>query len=123
VDTLERLELKAVAKRYGVDLIRRELPSDEDVQAVVAERLTALLEAKLRRLDRLVVERMQRMSPLAKRLGENDDERALVAMLLDEYYQDVLHTPAELPTVADVAEETGDASPQEERPRKRKRRR
>jgi ATP-dependent RNA helicase DeaD len=123
VDTLERLELKAVAKRYGVDLIRRELPSDEDVQAVVAERLTALLEAKLRRLDRLVVERMQRMMPLAKRLGENHDERALVAMLLDEYYQDVLHTPAELPTVADVAEETGDASPQEERPRKRKRRR
>jgi len=97
VDRLERLELKAVAKRYGIELIRRDLPSDEDVQNVVAQRVTALLEAKLRRLDRLVVERAQRMLPLAQRLAESDDERAVIAMLLDEYYQNSLHVPPDLP--------------------------
>ena len=119
VDTLERLELKGVAKRYGIDLVRRDLPTDENVQAVVAERLTSLLEAKLRRLDRLVVERMRRMVPLAKRLGENEDERALVAMLLDEYYQKILHTPAELPLVPETPPPS--ETSEERRPRKRKR--
>jgi ATP-dependent RNA helicase DeaD len=93
VDNLEKLRLNGVVTRYGVEMLKRELPTDEDVQAVVAERVTALLEARLRKLDRLVLERMQRMMPLARGLGENDDERAIIAMLLDEYYQNVLHVP------------------------------
>lgn len=91
VDVLSKLELKAVAKRYGIDMVRRELPSDEDVQKVVAERVTAMLEAKLRNLDKLVRERMDRMVPLAQNLGESEDERAIIAMLIDEYYQKTLH--------------------------------
>ena len=97
VDTLEKLELRGVSKKYGIDLEKRELPSDEDVQAVVAERVTALLEQKLRSLDKLVVERMQRMMPLARSLMESEDERAIIAMLLDEYYQQSLHAPPDLP--------------------------
>jgi len=99
VDNLERLEVKAVARKYDIEMERRDLPSDEDVAAVVAERVTALLEQKLRNLDRLVAERMQRMMPLARSLGDSDDERAVIAMLLDEYYHESLHAPPELPPV------------------------
>ncbi|NNE42795.1 MAG: C-terminal helicase domain-containing protein [Gemmatimonadetes bacterium] len=97
VGKLERLDLKAVAKRYNVDIERRELPTDEDVQEVVSERVTALLENRLRNLDKLVAERMQRMMPLAKRLGDDPDELAIVAMLLDDYYQKTLHSAPDVP--------------------------
>lgn len=96
VDSLEKLKLNAVVRRYGIDMQRRDLPTDEDVQAVVSERVTALLEARLRNTDRLVRERMQRMLPLAGRLGENEDECTIIAMLLDDYYQNVLHAPPEV---------------------------
>ena len=95
VDVLEKLRLKTVVARYGIDMQRRERPTDADVQKVVAERVTALLEAKLRGLDRLVLERMGRMLPLARTLAENDDEHPVIAMLLDEYYQQCLHAPPE----------------------------
>ncbi|MFQ5599670.1 MAG: DEAD/DEAH box helicase [Candidatus Krumholzibacteriia bacterium] len=97
VDVLEKMRLKAVVRQYGVDMEHRELPTDEDVQAVVSERVIALLEARLRNLDRLVQERMQRMLPLARKLGDNDDELAVIAMLLDAYYQNTLHAPPDAP--------------------------
>ena len=67
------------------------------MQAVVAERVTSLLEAKLRDRDSLKTERSQRFVPLGQSLAENEDESALIAMLLDDYYQQTLHAPA-LPT-------------------------
>ncbi len=93
-DVREQLGLKQIAKKYHIDLLQRPLPSEEDVEKIVAERVTALLEAKLRSRDRLRVERMQRMLPLARELGESDDELAIIAMLLDDYYQETLHAPA-----------------------------
>lgn len=97
VDILERVELKAVAKQYGIDMENRPVPTDEDVQAVVSERVTAQLEQKLRSLDNLVRERMERMIPLARKLAENEDESAVIAMLMDEYYQKTLHATPEMP--------------------------
>ncbi len=91
-------ELGRVAKRYGIEMEQRTVPTDEDVANIVSQRTTALLEAKLRDRDRLKVERMQRFLPLAKTLAENEDELAIVAMLLDDYYQESLHglvTPPE----------------------------
>ena len=38
VDVLEKLELKAVVKRYEIDMQKRELPTDEDVRKVVSRR-------------------------------------------------------------------------------------
>ncbi len=97
VDPVENLRLKAVARRYDIDVEKRPLPSDEDIAAIVAERVTAMLEAKLRKLDRLVVERMRRMEPLVERLAEDEDERKVLAMLLDEHYQASLHAVPDLP--------------------------
>jgi ATP-dependent RNA helicase DeaD len=114
VDTLEKLRLNSVVTRYGIDMQERPLPSDEDVESVVSERVTALLEARLRKLDRLVRERMQRMLPLARIFGENDDELAIIAMLLDDYYQNVLHAPP-IPSPSRALQ----AEPRDDSPRKR----
>jgi ATP-dependent RNA helicase DeaD len=70
--------------------VERPLPSEEDVAAVVSERVTALLEAELRSRGALNRERMQRFDTLAKSLGELDD---VMAMLLDDFYHKSLHEP------------------------------
>jgi len=64
---------------------------------VVTERVTALLEARFRGRDALKVERSQRFKVLARSLSENTDEAELIAMLLDDYYQQSLHAPPEEP--------------------------
>jgi ATP-dependent RNA helicase DeaD len=89
----ERLALNRIAKHYSIAMEERQIPSDDDVAAIVGERLTALLEARLRARDRLHVERSLRFLPLARSLAESDDEIAIVAMLLDDTYQQMLHAP------------------------------
>ena len=89
----ETLDLDQIAKRYGVEFQQRPLPTDADVAAVVTERVTTLLEARLRERDTLKTERSQRFVALARSLAENEDESALIAMLLDDYYQQTLHAP------------------------------
>jgi ATP-dependent RNA helicase DeaD len=61
------------------------------VAAIVAERVTALLEARLRSRDKLAAERSHRFEPLARSLAENEEESAIITMLLDDYYQQSLH--------------------------------
>lgn len=89
----EELNLKKAAKSLGVPMECRPLPEDEDVEKVVAERATTLLEADLRSRDSLKRERLRRMIPLADSLSESEDEKLLIAMLLDDYYQKKLHQP------------------------------
>lgn len=93
----EQSTLMQIDRRFKIGLQEREMPTDEDVQAVVSERVTALLEARLRSRDSLQTERMSRFLPLAKSLGQQDDEAKVVAMLLDDYYQEVLHAPPSVP--------------------------
>ncbi len=98
VSRSEKPILDRIAKRYGVPLQERPLPTDADVADVVAERLTALLEARLRSRDKLQSERSLRFLPLARNLAENEEELSIITMLLDDYYQQVLHTPLPSPT-------------------------
>lgn len=97
VSGLEKMALVHIGKLYGIDLEERPVPTEEEVARIVAERVTALLEARIRDRDKLRAERMQRFVPLVRRLGESADETQLIAMLLDDYYQDSLHNPPALP--------------------------
>jgi ATP-dependent RNA helicase DeaD len=87
----EQSELIRIGKRFGIGFIERPLPQDEDVSRIVAERVTALLEASLRTRDSLQTERMQRFIKLGRELSEAEEESPLIAMLLDDYYQTSLH--------------------------------
>jgi ATP-dependent RNA helicase DeaD len=94
---MEQTELRRIAARFNIDLIEREAPTDEQVAAVVSERVVALLEARLRSRDKLQTERMERFFPLVRALSENDAGREVLAMLVDDYYQKSLHAPPEMP--------------------------
>ena len=87
----ERFALEKIAREFNIPMQERPIPNDDDVASIVAERVTALLEARLRGRDRLAAERSRRFEPLAHSLAENEDEVAIVTMLLDDYYQQSLH--------------------------------
>ena len=111
VNVIERLDLNRIGKRYGIDLQERPLPTDADVEEMVTQRVTALLEARLRERDKLHAERSRRFVPLARSLSESDDELDLMAMLLDDYYQQTLHAPPLQPPDSTPPAETSRARP------------
>jgi len=107
VTDLEKMDLDRIAKRFSIDLQERPLPTPADVEAVVSERVTALLEARLRQRDKLLIERSQRFVPLGRSLADNEDESAIIAMLLDDYYQQTLHAPLPQPAGAPATTRQG----------------
>jgi ATP-dependent RNA helicase DeaD len=124
VNTNERPILLRTGKRFAITFQERPLPSDEDVERIVSERVIALLEARLRNRDRLQTERMQRFLPLARRLDESEDETGLLAMLLDDFYQETFHAPVIPPDEETAAARSGSAASHKpkRRPHDRKRR-
>ena len=103
VNAGEQASLLRIAKRFSIDMQERRLPEDEDVARVVSERIIALLEARLRNRDRLRIERMQRFQSLVSSLAENDEQASLLAMLLDDFYQESFHFPLGLPAAPESA--------------------
>ncbi len=87
----EQSELKRIGQRFGIEFIEKPVPTEADVEAIVSQRMIALLESHLRSRDTLQVERMQRFVPLARDLSQSEEESSLIAMLLDDYYQATLH--------------------------------
>ena len=100
VSSVEKPILDRIARQYDIEMEERPLPSDEDVAVLVGERLIALLEARLRQRDKLQTERSRRLAPLAHSLAEHEHETAIITMLLDDYYQQMLHTPTPQPESA-----------------------
>ncbi len=100
VNLVEKADLDKIAREFSISFEQRTIPSDEDVEVVVAERMTALLEARLRQRDKLQTERSHRFAPLARSLAENEDESPIITMLLDDYYQQTLHAPVVQPSDA-----------------------
>jgi ATP-dependent RNA helicase DeaD len=92
VNRTELGDLGRIGKRYGIRFEERPVPADADVERVVSERIVGLLEARLRNRDLLQTERMRRFLPLAKSLGEGESA-GLLAMLLDDFYQETFHAP------------------------------
>ncbi len=111
----ERLQLEGIAKRYGIELMERTLPSEQDVTTLVAERVTVLLEAQLRARDKLKTERMQRFVPLIVEWTGSEEGQALLAMLVDDLYQQSLHSPA-LPPAGEKLPQRGERISQNPRP-------
>ena len=116
---MEKYVLERIAKQYSITIEKRPVPTDEAVEAVVSERLTALLEARLRDRDKLQTERSGRLAALARNLAENEDELAIITMLLDDYYQQMLHAPVAPPPTSTAAPATNRPPQAERRTRRR----
>lgn len=97
VDLVQKAELKRIAAKFKINLVEREIPDDEEVASVIEERLTAMLEKKRRDLTYFQGERISRFLDIAKRFAEEEDTLVLLGMLMDEFYQQSLHTPPEVP--------------------------
>lgn len=101
----EKTALTLISKQYSIEMIEKSIPTDEDVADIVAERITALLESRLRTRDKLQTERSRRFSALARSLSENEDELPIITMLLDDHYQQLLHAPVIIPDEKTVTPE------------------
>lgn len=119
VAEMEKYKLQSIARYYNINMQERTLLSDEEMERVVAERITTLLEAKLRLRNNLEIERMQRFLPLARNLAQAEDEMALIAMLLDDYYQQSLHAPPVQSLT--TSDQQAHSLPKSKRPRTRSR--
>ena len=97
VSRLEKTALDRIARQYKIPIEERPLPTDEDVADLVGQRMIALLESRSRNRDKLQVERSHRFAPLARSLAEHEEETAIITMLLDDFYQEVLHSPVPQP--------------------------
>ncbi|MFC2031404.1 DEAD/DEAH box helicase [Chloroflexota bacterium] len=120
VDVVEQMTMNRIAKRYSIEMQEWPLPATEDVEAMVSERVTALLEARLRDRDRLKAERMKRFGPLIQDLTQSEEGMALLTMLLDDYYQQTLHAPPPQPATS-YAKSDSPKRQQSRRPRDRRR--
>lgn len=91
IDAVEKIQLNRIGRAYEIDFEERPVPTDEDVQEIVAERAISLLEAKLRKRDRIETERRQRYVALARELAQDEDGSQTLAMLLDDFYEAAVH--------------------------------
>ncbi|MCP4422505.1 MAG: DEAD/DEAH box helicase, partial [Chloroflexi bacterium] len=92
-DFTEQVQLKRIAKQYKITFEERPSPDETALARVVAERMTARMEAHMRDRDKLQIERLQRFVPMVQDLSSSEEGVALMAMLLDDYYQKSLHAP------------------------------
>ncbi len=121
VAEMEKFKLQSIARYYNINMEEKPLPDDDELERVVAERITALLEAQLRARDNLQLERMQRFQSLARNLSQSDEGLSLMVMLLDDYYQQSLHAPPEQPAVEVKVETAAPLAARKRRPRSRSR--
>jgi len=126
VDVIQKMELERIATRFKIKFEELKDPTEEDVSAIIEERLTALLEKKYRKLTNIQRERVSRFLPLAKKYAEDEEALALLAMLLDDIYQPTLHgKPVEPAAKPDTPKKSrpSQTEPRERKPRNSKPRR
>ncbi|MFW5722849.1 MAG: DEAD/DEAH box helicase [Desulfohalobiaceae bacterium] len=105
VDKMERLEMERIARRYGIDMVERKAPEEGEVISAIETRLTALLEHKRRKLSQIQAQRVTRFIPSARRFAQDEEGLHLLAMLLDDLYQQSLQSAAPEPEVAEPGRE------------------
>lgn len=87
--------LLAIAHRYDINLEKKTLPTPEDVENRVAERMTVVMEEQMRSKTNLERERLKRFIPLVEQLAQEEPE--VLAMLVDQVYHEHLHARPDLP--------------------------
>ncbi|MCB8977109.1 MAG: DEAD/DEAH box helicase [Ardenticatenaceae bacterium] len=118
-DFSEQVQLKKIARQYNIEFEERPYPDEAALAKVVAERMTVRLEAQMRDRDKLRIERLQRFVPMVRELANDEEGVQLLAMLLDDLYQQSLHAPPATVEEEPAAEEREDWS---DKPKKKRRR-
>ncbi len=80
----EKNSLLRITKKYGVDSQQHEVPSPEDVEVRVAERMTIVLEERMREKSDDTREHLGYFVPLVERLAA--EKPTLLSILVDDVY-------------------------------------
>jgi ATP-dependent RNA helicase DeaD len=83
---LEEMEVKKIQTQFNIQFILKTLPAQAELDQRVRDRLVNFLERDKRSLSKSIQERIARYFPLIDQLGQDQDERELLALLLHEYY-------------------------------------
>ena len=97
VDVMQKMELMRISRQYGIQMQARDLPTEADLAGHVAQRISTVLESKWRAKDSMEQERLRRYVDVVRVMAQDDDQVLLLAMLLDNSYQQSLNTPPPLP--------------------------
>jgi ATP-dependent RNA helicase DeaD len=87
----EMAELERTARKYNIQFDRRPLPTDDDVEALMVERVVEALDLRLRSNDHVARRTQSRFLALAAQLGSDPDLHPILALLLNDYYQQSVH--------------------------------
>lgn len=90
VSQIEGADLKKFARRAGITLIERPVPTDEQVKQRLSEKLMAHLEANLRDASTAVKERIKRYQGLYNEISGHEHGQELFFMLLDSFHQQLI---------------------------------
>lgn len=104
VNQIEAVDLKKFAKRAGISLEERPLPTEEHVRQRLSEKLAAHLEGSLRDASTAVKERMKRYHGLLSELNDHEHGEEMLLMLIDSFHQQLIrigrgidHEPVTMP--------------------------
>ncbi len=87
VTSLEAVDLKRFAKRNEIELIEKTLPTEENVQTRLSEKILARLEAELRDASSARKERILRYDKLLEEIENHENGKDFMKMLLDGFHQ------------------------------------
>ncbi|MDH7515341.1 MAG: DEAD/DEAH box helicase [Bacteroidota bacterium] len=92
-EDIEEKRLLGIARQYHFEIVKRPLPTPEEVAARTGERLLVQMETEMLTLGLMDRERLQRFLPLAQSLASTEEGFQLIALLLDRAYIQGLHRP------------------------------
>jgi ATP-dependent RNA helicase DeaD len=84
ISAMDLMNFNRLVKRYHVDVLELELPSDEEVQARKVERIVTRLAAEGQTLP---LDDHAEFSPIARRVAEHEHRDRILALLLRKYFQ------------------------------------
>jgi len=84
ISAMDLMNFNRLVKRYHVDVLELELPSDEEVQARKLERIVTRLAAEGQTLP---LDDYAEFSPIARRVAEHEHRDRILALLLRKYFQ------------------------------------
>ena len=87
ITPVEEIEIRQTAADFGINFIKKEIPSNEDIARRVSDRARTSLEQERRHFGgQKATERISRMLPLVKDLANGPvEDQMLLAYLVDRY--------------------------------------
>jgi ATP-dependent RNA helicase DeaD len=95
----EEIELEQIAKKFSIALEERQVPTDEELEALISQRAVFLLKP-VAQGGQYPEGAHAALHGIVTEVAANDEARAVLAMLMDDFYQKTFHAPLEQPSDA-----------------------